>query len=99
MSLSRSSGRKIKSLFLTSRTVHWLCIGVMIVGACSEVARAQLPKAPPPASQSTQGQAIQVPEDPLGRTTPRGTVLGFLTAAYGHNYTVGCTISGYAPAR
>lgn len=88
MSLSRSSGRKIKSLFSTSGTVHWLCIGVMIVGACSEVARAQLPKAPPPASQPTQGHAIQVPEDPLGRTTPRGTVLGFLTAAYGHNYTV-----------
>lgn len=28
----------------------------------------------------------EVPQDHLGRTTPRGTVLGFLTAAYSHNY-------------
>jgi MscS family membrane protein len=27
-----------------------------------------------------------VPEDPLGRTTPKGTVLGFLSAAHKHDY-------------
>jgi MscS family membrane protein len=33
-----------------------------------------------PASTAATAQS-EVPKDPLGRTTPRGTVLGFLTAA------------------
>jgi MscS family membrane protein len=61
----------------------------MIGGVWSDMMQAQLPKpAVATTSQPTPGPIPQVPEDPLGRTTPRGTVLGFLTAAYGHNYAV-----------
>jgi MscS family membrane protein len=60
----------------------------MLGGSGAEVVRAQIPKPPVAASQPTQNQPTPAPEDPLGRTTPRGTVLGFLTAAYGKNYAV-----------
>jgi len=44
---------------------------------------AQIPgiSSPPPASPSA-------PVDPLGRDTPRGTVMGFLAAAQDENYTI-----------
>jgi MscS family membrane protein len=58
----------------------------MVGGVSSDFVRGQ--KRPVPAIQESQSQTPAAPEDPLGRTTPRGTVLGFLTAAYGHNYTV-----------
>jgi MscS family membrane protein len=45
---------------------------------------AQTPKtAKPSSSQPVPAETVQ---DPLGRGTPRGTVLGFLTAAYAHDY-------------
>jgi MscS family membrane protein len=37
-------------------------------------------------AQATQSTPADAPEDPLGRTTPRGTVTGFLKAAYGEKY-------------
>ena len=88
MSLFVSSGRKIKSSFSTSRLVHWVCVGLIFGGFWSDDVRAQLPKPAVVASQPAQNQTPQLPEDPLGRTTPRGTVLGFLTAGYAHNYAV-----------
>ena len=56
-----------------------LCIVALGVGA----AAAQPPSAPgrPPATPPPAGEAPPVADDPLGRQTPRGTVLGFLGAA------------------
>ena len=50
----------------------------------AHVAGAQLPKLAAP--QPAQSQSPETSHDPLGRTTPRGTVLGFLAAAYEHKY-------------
>jgi MscS family membrane protein len=46
---------------------------------------AQLPKAAT-SSPPAQGQAPEEPPDSLGRSTPRGAVLGFLTSAYERNF-------------
>ena len=54
--------------------------------ACDQKARGQLPKAAPGSKLSNQTQQVEVSSDPLGRTTPRGTVLGFLSAAYNQKY-------------
>jgi MscS family membrane protein len=61
----------------------------------SQLVRAQIPKVA--ASQSAQATA-QPPEneDDLGRTTPRGTVFAFLTAAYKDDYS---TASKYLNTR
>jgi MscS family membrane protein len=85
--VSFSSAGKMKSSWST-RVAYWLCVGLMVGAVGFEDVRAQLPKSSSSASQPTPSQATQAPEDPLGRTTPRGTVIGFLTAAYGHEYTV-----------
>lgn len=46
---------------------------------------AQLPKAVT-SSSPAQAQLPEEPPDPLGRSTPRGTVLGFLTSAYDRKF-------------
>jgi MscS family membrane protein len=86
--VSLSDGRQTKSSWSTSRLVYWLCVGVIAGGAWSDAVRAQLPKPPSPVSQPTQNEATEVPEDPLGRTTPRGTVINFLTAAHAQSYAL-----------
>ncbi|HZC44002.1 MAG TPA: mechanosensitive ion channel family protein [Acidobacteriaceae bacterium] len=48
----------------------------------------QLPKAATASNDPEQVQKPEIPEDPLGRTTPRGTVLGFFSAAYNQKYDV-----------
>src|SRR3954468_19554877 len=59
-----------------------LCFTALICTAAG--AWAQIPKTQKPApSQAAPAETVQ---DPLGRSTPRGTVLGFLTAAYAHKY-------------
>ena len=45
----------------------------------------QLSKAVP-SSQPAEAEPVKPPQDVLGRTTPRGTVLGFLAAAAGQKY-------------
>lgn len=58
-----------------------------ILASCPPVrALVQLPGATPPAP-SPPAQP-EVPKDSLGRTTPRGTVLGFMTAAHNGDYAV-----------
>ena len=54
-------------------------LGVCLAGAlvCAAVVRGQTPTAQP----ATPPAAAPAPEDALGRDTPRGSVLGFLTAA------------------
>jgi len=46
----------------------------------------QIAKAAVASSQSVQAEHVDAPHDALGRTTPRGTVVGFLTAATDQNY-------------
>jgi MscS family membrane protein len=53
----------------------------------SQAVWAQLPKVSAP-KQSPPSQAPESAQDPLGRTTPRGTVLGFLSASYDHKFDV-----------
>ena len=65
-----------------------LCVGTsLLLGGlvCLPTSRAQLPKPAAPA-QAAQSQSAQASPDPLGRTTPRGAVLGFLSAAYEQKY-------------
>lgn len=52
--------------------------------ACA--ASGQLFTDPSTAKDSGHSPNAEPPQDPLGRTTPRGTVLGFLSAAYSHKY-------------
>ena len=53
---------------------------VVILGGLLAAESAWTKQATPPAPASAPAQP-EVPKDSLGRTTPRGTVLGFLTAA------------------
>lgn len=59
------------------RSVAGVCV-LALVWALADATAQTLPGAP--AAASPQAQA-EVPKDPLGRETPRGTVLGFLAAA------------------
>lgn len=62
------------------RRTHWLLFYVAIsVAAAGQI----LPTQPAPAN----GSANQPAMDPLGRTTPSGTVYGFLQAAQSGNYS------------
>ena len=61
------------------RLSRWLVLGASVLAlVMAPIAQAQIPPAPvsPPAPQ-----AVELPADPLGRNTPRGTVMGFLNAA------------------
>jgi MscS family membrane protein len=84
--VSLSGARKVKLPWSARRVGQWLVVGVVAAAVWSGAARAQLPKAPSAAGQQPQNQVTNTPEDALGRTTPRGTVLGFLAAASDHNY-------------
>ena len=68
---------------------HALGLQTRLLLACvlfAQIAWAQLPKLA--ASQPAPTPSSEKPQDPLGRTTPRGTVLSFLAAAYDHKYDV-----------
>jgi len=70
----------VKSLSSKRRVGCGFGIGLLFALSCW----AQVPKAAK--SQPSQSQQVEPPQDSLGRTTPRGAVLGFLTAAYSRNY-------------
>lgn len=53
-----------------------LCACLLLIAYAGALASAQSPAPAPPAAQ-----APEPPKDPLGRDTPRGTVLGFMAAA------------------
>jgi MscS family membrane protein len=65
----------------------WNCLIIILLmsGLVSFPLGAQIPKAAAGKSQSDQPPE---PQDSLRRNTPRGTVFGFLTAAYNGNYQV-----------
>lgn len=50
--------------------------------ASAQLSKSGLPQQPNPSA------ATDIPQDPLGRTTPRGTVMGFLAAASAQKYEV-----------
>jgi len=81
-----------------SQSRVWDCLSLILLLGCLtplQRVQAQIPKV-------ATGQAAQAPaqppehEDDLGRTTPRGKVLGFLTAAYKDDYS---TASKYLNTR
>jgi len=58
---------------------------------------AQFPGSPSPSGPSPGAQST--PSEPLGRETPRGTVMGFLRAAQDENYVVAVQYFQPAPGR
>jgi len=61
----------------------------LVIGSVSpEAVRAQLRKPPSSATQPAQKPVPTAPQDDLGRSTPRGAVVGFLTAGYEKNFDV-----------
>jgi MscS family membrane protein len=79
------SGR-MKSFWLQRRfgfcfEVCFLLAGLLL----AQAVRAQVPKVAT-SPQPAQSQPSEPSPDPLGRTTPRGTVFGFLGVCYHHNY-------------
>jgi len=60
-----------------------LCVCLLTLFFVAAWPQAALPKAAPASAAPAQPEA---PKNSLGRTTPRGTVLGFLTAARDKNY-------------
>jgi MscS family membrane protein len=76
---------KVWSSWLQQRIQFSLGIGLCLAILISpEAARGQLPRAVTAAKEPAQPP--ETSQDPLGRTTPRGTVVGFLTAAYNQQY-------------
>ena len=64
------------------RILHCLAIGLSLTLLLFPItAPGQLPKAAA-SKPPSEPQIAKAPQDPLGRTTPRGAVLGFLSAAY-----------------
>lgn len=64
----------------------WVSIVLgLVTSGCLQAMWGQLVKSPSK-SEPPPSQVVEAPQDPLGRTTPRGTALGFLTAGYSHNY-------------
>ena len=76
-----------------SRALVWaICIGV-----CLSPARAALSQTLP--SSATRTTAASAPVDPLGRTTPSGTMLGFLQAAQSGDYGIAAQYLQMSAAR
>ena len=68
------------------RILHCLAIGLSLTLLLFPItASGQLPKAAA-SNPPSEPQVAKTPQDPLGRTTPRGAVLGFLSAAYNQKY-------------
>ncbi len=76
----------MKPWYLHRRVRHCLALALSLAGLLSShPVYAQIPKAVT-SSTPAQAQPPEEPQDPLGRSTPRGAVLGFLTSAYERNF-------------
>ena len=73
-----------------------ICVLLMCVGACLASASAAIVQAPPSSNAAT---AANAPADPLGRTTPSGTMLGFLQAAQAGDYGIAAQYLQMSPSR
>jgi len=78
----------VESSWSTRLIWHWLGVALIVGLAWSETGWTQVPKPLSSADKPTQAEGTQAPPDALGRTTPRGTVFGFLTAAYDKRFDV-----------
>ena len=72
-------------------------VWVVCLGACLTSGSAALSQALP--SSTTATAAANAPVDPLGRTTPSGTMLGFLQAAQAGDYGIGAQYLQMSAAR
>ncbi len=72
-------------------------VWVVCLGACLTFASAALGQALPSPTPATA--AANAPVDPLGRTTPSGTMLGFLQAAQSGDYGIAAQYLQMSPAR
>jgi MscS family membrane protein len=82
-----SGGGKMKSWCPHRRVRQCLAIALFLAGLLSSrPVSAQLPKAATSSEPAPAQPSEESPPDPLGRATPRGTVLGFLTSAYENNF-------------
>jgi len=79
---------------LKSKLVLFICLAVYMPLAAQYSFSQVLPSAATAASTSTSA-----PTDPLGRTTPSGTVLGFLQAAQSGDYGIAAQYLQMSPAR
>ena len=78
----------MKLSWFQKRIQYFVGIAILLpVAVAHQTAPAQTPQSLI-ASQQAQKKPADVPQDSLGRTTPRGTVLGFLSAAYSQKYDV-----------
>ncbi|MGA7769941.1 MAG: mechanosensitive ion channel family protein [Candidatus Sulfotelmatobacter sp.] len=78
---------------LPKATLVW----VLCLGACLTSARTALSQALPSSTPATT--AATAPVDPLGRTTPSGTMLGFLQAAQSGDYGIAAQYLQMSAAR
>jgi MscS family membrane protein len=79
------------SYSLKSKLILFLCLACTLFAPRSSLAQI-LPSSATPTSTSA-------PTDPLGRTTPSGTVLGFLQAAQSGDYGIAAQYLQMSPAR
>jgi MscS family membrane protein len=78
---------KVWSPWFQHRVQFGLVVGLTLaILLCPETARGQLSKAV--TASKAAPQEPEKPQDALHRTTPRGTVLGFLNAAYNQKYDI-----------
>lgn len=81
-------GMQVKSSWINQHIRCCLRISLSLaLLSVSQAAGGQLSK-PVSTSRTTQAQTAEASQDPLGRATPRGTVMGFLSAAYNQKYDI-----------
>ncbi len=83
---------------IRERLVCAIFYAVMVCGTARAAQIPGLTTAPAPAPASTS-QAPVVPPDPLGRETPRGSILGFIKAAQDERYPIAIQYFQPAPRR
>src|SRR5437868_14043315 len=91
--LPHDSGREnIMSSFSKRVFIFILCLGSGLISVAQPALGQILPSSTPTSSANT-------PVDPLGRTTPTGTMLGFLQAAQSGDYGIAAQYLQMSPAR
>jgi MscS family membrane protein len=79
------------------RSLHTRCIWVVCLGVCLTYAGTAFSQVLP--LQTIPRAAANATTDPLGRTTPSGTMLGFLQAAQAGDYGIAAQYLQMSPAR
>ena len=89
----KAGQEKIMPSFPKRAFVIVLCLGACLVSAGQPALSQILP------SSTTATSAASSPADPLGRTTPSGTMLGFLQASQSGDYGIAAQYLQMSPAR